>query len=100
MTSRTTALTAEQIADFHDLIEEQQDDILADAVGFWRKLARPLPPCFVCHIRPAEIRMELPEQQDGLIVLTFTTCSHAFHADRTVMAEGLRLHNHRRQARQ
>lgn len=94
----TTALTAEQVAQFHDLVEEHQDEILAGAANSWRSLVRPLPPCFTCRAAPAEIRMEIPEQADDGVVLRFDDCGHAFHADRDVLAEGLRIHNARRQA--
>jgi hypothetical protein len=94
----TTALTAKQVAEFHDQIEEQQDDILAGAVDSWRSLARPLPRCFACRVTPTEIRMEIPEEADELVVLRFDACGHSFHADQDVIAAGLRIHNARRQA--
>ncbi|MGW2170397.1 hypothetical protein ACWC1C_07675 [Streptomyces sp. NPDC001705] len=92
-------LTAEQIADFHDELEEQQDDILA-AGQSRRKLTRTLPRCFTCASTPIEIVISAPDADGEPVKLVFDRCGHTFLATPDVMAAGLRIHNTRRQAPQ
>lgn len=96
MAKPTTALTAEQIAQFHDELEEQQDDVLASGgSSSWKDLTHRLPQCFRCSTTPSEIVISAPEVEGATTTLTFNPCGHVFHATPDVLAAGLRLHNSR-----
>lgn len=98
MSETTTALTAEQVADFHDVIDAHDDDLLQWVQNPLGRLRRRLPRCPACDASTDKIVMQLQGQADGLIILTFDACGHAFHTDRDVMAAGLRIYKSRQQA--